>query len=91
MNRYVVTIPRVTFVIAALAMTALTLGASVVAPAEEEARARPAATVAYSAVDAPAPIEVAIIPARIDVVGERESRTMFGAVRQFLARKAQSS
>ena len=90
MNRYPATMPRATFVIAALAMTVLTVGASVVAPAHEEARARPAATVAYSAVDAPAPIEVAIIPARIDVVGEREPRTMFGAVRQFLARKTAS-
>jgi hypothetical protein len=91
MNRYAVTIPRVTLVIAALAMTVLTFGAFVVAPAHEEAGALPAATVAHAAVDAPAPIEVAIIPARIDVVAEREPQTIFGAVRQFIARRAQSS
>ena len=70
MNRYVYRMPRASFVIAALAMTALTLGASVVAPSHEEAPARMAG-VAYAAVNAPEAIEVAITPARIDVVGER--------------------
>lgn len=89
MNRYKVTMPRATFALAALALTVLTWGASVVAPAHEEAGWR--AGDAVAAVEARAPIEVAIVPARIDVVGEREPRTMFGAVKQFLTRKAQSS
>ena len=89
MNRYEATMPRATFALAALALTALTWGASVVAPAHEEAGWR--AGDAVAAVEARAPIEVAIVPARIDVVGEREPRTMFGAVKQFLTRKAQSS
>ena len=91
MNRYISRMPRATFVIAAIAMTALTLGASVVVPSQSAAGTHAAATLAYAAPDAPEAIEVAITPARIDVVGEREPRTVFGAVRQFLARKAQSS
>ena len=90
MNRYRSRVPRATFVIAAIAMTALTLGASVVVPSQAEGP-HAAATLSYAAPDAPEAIEVAITPARIDVVGEREPRTVFGAVRQFLARKAQSS
>ena len=90
MNRYLTKSPRATFVVAALAMTALTLGASVVVPAHEEAAIR-ATPVIAQAVDAPDAIEVAIIPARIDVVGEREPRTVFGAVKQFLTRRAQPS
>jgi hypothetical protein len=90
MNRYVSTMPKATFIIAALAMTVLTLGTSV-APAWQESGAGETATVADAAVDRPAATEVAIIPARIDVVGEREPRTVFGAVRQFLTRKAQPS
>ena len=90
MNRYPSTKPRATFVIAALALTLLTLGASV-APARQGAEGRAAATLADRAADASAATEVAIIPARIEVVGERVPRTMFGAVRQLLTRKAQSS
>ena len=88
MNRYISRVPRATFLVAAIAMTALTLGASVVVPTQNT---HAAAALGYAAVDAPEAIEVAITPARIDVVGEREPRTVFGAVRQFLARKAQSS
>jgi hypothetical protein len=35
--------------------------------------------------------EVAIVPARIEVVGVREPQTVFTAVKQFLARKPQST
>ena len=91
MNRYLTTTPRAAFVIAALALTALTFGTSIVVPAHEEARANRAPAITYAGIEVPAPVEVAIVPARIDVVGEREPRTMFGAVKQFLTRKAQSS
>ena len=89
MNRYAITVPRKTFVIGAIAMTALTLGASI-APARVETPAQPAATVGYAPAS-PAAIEVAIVPARIEVVGVREPQTVFTAVRQFLARKPQST
>jgi len=89
MNRYAITVPRKTFVIGAIAMAALTLGASI-APARVDSPAQPAATVGYAPANAAA-TEVAIVPARIEVVGVREPQTVFTAVRQFLARKPQST
>ena len=89
MNRYESRMPRAIFIVGALALSVLTLGASV-APARL-AEPRAAETVAYAPIDASAATEVAITPARIDVVGEREPRTMFGALKQFLTRKAQPS
>lgn len=89
MNRYVSTMPRSPFIIGALAMAVLSLGASV-APAWQGAGAREAATLAHPAVDGRVATEVAIIPARIEVVGERAPRTALGAVRQLFTR-AQSS
>jgi len=89
MNRYAITVPRKTFVIGAIAMAVLTLGASI-APARVDSPAQPAATAGYAPAGAAA-IEVAIVPARIEVVGVREPQTVFTAVRQFLARKPQST
>ena len=86
MNRYVSRMPRATFIVGALALSVLTLGASV-APARL-AEPRAAQAIAYAPAEGPAATEVAILPARIEVVGERE-RTVFGAVRQFLTRKVQ--
>ena len=90
MNRYVVTVPRKTFIAAAFAMMVLTLGASI-APAKLESEKVAASTVAQRASESAAATEVAIIPSRIEVVGTREPQTMFGAVRQFFARKVQTS
>jgi len=90
MNRYVVTVPRKTFVVGAFAMTVLTLGASI-APARLDSDAVAASTVAHRAIESPAATEVAIIPARIEVVGQRQPQTIFSAVRQFFARKVQAS
>ncbi len=84
MKRYEITVPRKTLIVAAFAMMVLTLGASI-APSRLESGAY-----APSAVAAPAPTEVAIVPARIDVVGAREPQTVFGAVRQFIVRKVQA-
>jgi len=89
MNRYAITVPRKTFAIGAIAMTMLTLGASI-APARVDSPAQPAATAGYAPAGAAA-IEVAIVPARIEVVGVREPQTVFTAVRQLLARKPQST
>ena len=90
MNRYVITLPRTTFIVAALAMAALTLGASI-APARMDSPAVAATTVAYVPVETATATEVAIVPARIEVVGVREPQTVLTAVRQFLTRKPQST
>jgi hypothetical protein len=86
MNRYQPTMPRTALAVAALAMSVLTLAISV-APA----RLGEGTYAAAPAANAPAATEVAIIPARIEVVAAREPKTMFGAVRQFFARKVQPS
>ena len=86
MNRYQPSMPRTALMLAAVAMSALTLGASI-APARLHEGPPPAAL----AVDASAATEVAIIPARIEVVGKREPQTVFGAVRQFFALKVLAS
>ena len=67
MNRYQSNTPRALVALAAIAMTALTFGLTVGAPASVD-HANPA-TIARKA--SPAPIEVAIIPSRIEVIGVR--------------------
>ena len=86
MNRYQPKMPRIALMLAAVAMSALTLGASI-APA----RLSEGTYAAAAAVDTSTATEVAIVPARIEVIGEREPRTVFGAVRQFFTRKNQAS
>jgi len=67
----------------------ITLGASI-APARLESNAFAASVAAQRAVDARDATEVAIVPARIEVVGVREPQTVFGALRQFFTRKVQA-
>ena len=90
MNRYVITVPRTTFIVAALALAALTLGAAV-APARVDSPAPATATLADARAQETIATEVAIVPARIEVVGLREPQTVFTTVRQFLSRKPQST
>jgi hypothetical protein len=90
MKRYEVTVPRKTFILGAFVLTVLTLGASI-APARLDADAVAAPTATHRTTDGAAPTEVAIIPARIEVVAAREPRTVFGAVRRFFGRKVQAS
>lgn len=80
MNRYQTALPRVPFAIAAGVMTALTFAVAAIVPAQSgsptpEARALTGAKVVRLAPievrGGGAPIEVAISPARIDVVGAR--------------------
>ena len=89
MNRYEITVPRKTFIVGAFAMMVLTLGASI-APSRLESERFAASVAAQRAADARDATEVAIIPARIEVVGAREPQTVFGAVRQFFTRKVQA-
>ncbi|HVN34766.1 MAG TPA: hypothetical protein VMU96_05860 [Casimicrobiaceae bacterium] len=89
MNRYEIMVPRKTLILAAFAMTVLSLGASI-APAQLEGKAVATSPVAQRVTDGAAATEVAIIPARIEVVATREPRTVFGSVRQFFGRKDQA-
>jgi|KBSSwiStaDraftv2_1062776.scaffolds.fasta_scaffold78903_2 hypothetical protein len=84
MNRFVFKVPQIAVVITALAMSVLTLGVAI-APAQLEASAPPA----YATVRDSAAIEVDIIPARIDVVAQREPQTLLGAVKQIFGRRGQ--
>ena len=68
MKRYEPKTPRTALGLAAIALTALTLGLLVVTPATLDAGSPDALTLARA--KAP-PIEVVISPARIDVVGQR--------------------
>jgi len=67
MKDYTTDTPRAAFAVAAVGLAALTLGTFVVAPAVFDSGGAPG-----SALAARAPIEVAITPARIEVVGARE-------------------
>lgn len=69
MNKYRPEVPRAAFAACALALTAVTLGAFVVAPATLDSGFDGAS---FAARRAAAPQEVAISPARIEVIGVRE-------------------
>ncbi|HEY2967452.1 MAG TPA: hypothetical protein VGK75_03705 [Casimicrobiaceae bacterium] len=72
MNSYQTSTPRVTLVIAALALTALTIGVSVVVPATMDSGSRELGLLAARESVAPMPIPVFIEPASIEVVAARE-------------------
>jgi len=81
MNDYEPSIPRVTFGIAAVAMTAITIGLAVVVPAKLAPGEQKVATSAASKAVSPAPTEVVINPARINVVGVRGRELVSAQVR----------
>ena len=66
MNRYKPATPRAALGLTAVAMAAITMGALVVLPAKLDAAGADPSTLA--AAKAATPIEVAIVPARIDVL-----------------------
>lgn len=72
MNEYRPHRPRTAIALAAAALTAITIGLLVVAPAKFDATSPDGRTTLAIARKA-TPTEVAISPARIDVVGIRES------------------
>ena len=72
MNRYEPSIPRVAFSIAAVAMTAITIGVSVVIPAKMDSGSREPRMLAASKVDLPACTGVVAGSASIDVVAVHE-------------------
>jgi len=70
MNDYRTDTPRTAFAFVAIGLAALTLGTLVVGPAAFDAGFAPVTTLAAAS---RAPIEVAITPGTIEVVGSRES------------------
>jgi len=90
MNRYEQSRFRPAFGIAAVAMTASVIGLAVVAPARMEPAGPRERTVSTAAPVAPTPTEVAIHPARIDVVTAREQTTAFEPVRYLVPARKQA-
>ncbi len=72
MNTYESETPRLAIAMAAFALSALTIGTMVVVPAQFDERLAPTDTVLAIGPAAAHPVEVAIVPARVDVVGVRE-------------------
>lgn len=81
MNHYQTSTPRAAIGLAAVAMTALTIGVAAVLPSKVPSGGRNPATPAVANAATPAPIEVAITPARIDVIAERSPSVANGTVR----------
>ena len=71
MNRYEPGTPRTAFGLVAAALTALTIGLLVVVPSRMDAGPSEAVTLARARAAKP-PTEVAITPARIEVIGVRD-------------------
>lgn len=72
MNRYQTSIQRVTFGIAAIAMTTITIGAAVIMPAKMGSDSREPPMLAASKIAAPASMGAVTGAASIDVVTVRE-------------------
>ena len=73
MNRYEPSVPRVAFGIAAVAMTAITIGMSVIMTAKMDSDRREPHMLAASKVTTPASTDVAAGSASINVAAEYES------------------
>jgi hypothetical protein len=71
MNRYQISSPRKAFALASVALTAITIGLAVIAPAKMQSDGRELRTLAAITVT-PHPVEVAPERLHIDVVGIRE-------------------
>jgi hypothetical protein len=82
MNGYESRIPRIAIGVAAIALSAITLGLTVFLPASVNSERYESALLAAAKAAAPSPVEVAIIPARIDVVGNCEETVAFEPARQ---------
>jgi hypothetical protein len=76
MKRYESPIDHAPFILSAIALTALTMALAVVLPARVDFPVHQQRSLS-AAKAVPAPTEVLIIPARIDVVGPRAQETAF--------------
>ena len=77
MNRYETPMPRMSFGLAAIALSVVTLGLTVMLPASLNSGRGDNAAVSAANSATPAAIEVSIIPARIDVTGECEQNMAY--------------
>jgi len=82
MNRYETSIPRTSFGFAAIALSAVTLGLTVMLPASLYSGRGDNESVAASKAAAPTMIEVSIVPARIVVTGECEQNMAYEPARR---------
>ena len=89
MNAYQTSTPRAAFVIAAIALTALTIGVSVVAPTRTDSGSQEAGPVA--AQKTVMPTQVVIDPARIEVIAAREPGFIPVHARNVPAKRKQQS
>jgi hypothetical protein len=81
MNQYQISSPRKIFAIAAVAMTAITIGFSVVVPSQIQSGARDARTLTASKAMTPAPVEGVAAPLRVEVIGVRDPELISVQVR----------
>jgi len=90
MTRYQPAAFHPAFGLAAVAMSAMTIGLAVIVPARTDSGGRDGATPSAATVVRPAPTEVAISPARIDIVAVREQKTAFEPARYVLPKRKQA-
>ena len=91
MNHYQISSPRKVFAIAAVAMTAITIGVSVVVPTQIQSGARDPRTQTAFKATTPAPAEVVAGPLRIEVVGVRDPELISVQVRTTPPKRKQES
>jgi adenine/guanine phosphoribosyltransferase-like PRPP-binding protein len=91
MNHYQISSPRRVFAIAAVAMTAITIGLSVVVPAKVQSDARDPRAVAAAKAMTPAPAEVVASRLHVEVVGVREPELLSVHVRSAPPKRKQDS
>lgn len=91
MNRYESSNPRTVFGIAAIALSAITLGLSVVLPASLTSERHEARMLAAPHVGSSTIREVAIDPARIDVVVDCDQNIAYDRAQRAIAKHGQSS
>ena len=91
MNRYQTSTPRAIVAFAAAALTAATLGVAVIVPATLDHGSAGVRTVAAATTVAPAPTEATIVPARIEVIGVRDSAVAATQDREFQGRRDRKS
>lgn len=90
MNRYETSTPRTACGIAAIAMTAMTIGLMVVVPTKMDSGSLDVISLAAANAATPGDTEVAISPARIDVVAVREPNVVVQTGNVASKRKQQS-
>ena len=90
MNRYTTPMPRMSFGLAAIALSALTLGLTILLPASLNSGHGDNASLTASST-APTAIEVSIIPARIVVTGECEQNVAYEPSRRVVPISDRSS